>query len=142
MTEQSPDLLIYNSEIINIYNYPLENLAEIDKTINKKLIDTTCLSSDCWRQHIATWIIENDSLFLSELKDCCEYKDISLDKIFDKKDIQEDRVFAYWYTDKINAGFGKNIGFSETEWRDKYENEISVNIKSGIIQKILITKND
>lgn len=140
-TLQRPDLLIYKSDTIYIDIYPLDIRLEIDSILSKKLNDTTCLVTDCWRQYIGVWKIENDSLFLIGLKDCCEQKEIPINKIFNKNEITNDRVFAYWYTEKINAEFGENIGFNEDEWKYKFEKKISVEFENGIVN-ILIETND
>ena len=143
-TEQTPDLLIYKSDTIYIDYFPLEILAEKDSIISNRLIDTTCLSTDCWRQHIGIWKIENDSLFLIGLKDCCYNKEIPLSKVFSETEIQNGKVFASWYSENINAGFGKWLAFDEENWQHIYENIIEVQIINGIIEKCVVrqTKYD
>ncbi|MBS4059095.1 MAG: hypothetical protein KG029_01730 [Bacteroidetes bacterium] len=114
-------------------------LTEIDSIIAKKLIDSNCISSDCWRQYVATWKIENDSLFLIGLKDCCNFHSIPLKRVFSKNDIIDKKVFANWYTDNITAGFGKNLGFLEDEWRYIFEKQIVLIIDKGKIMKLSIS---
>lgn len=141
-TEQQPDLLIYKSDTIYIDKFPLDLLTGMDSIIAKKLIDSNCISSDCWRQYIATWKIENDSLFLIGLKDCCNFNTIPLKRVFRKNDIIDNKVFANWYTNNITAGFGKNLGFLEDEWSYKFEKQIVLIIDKGKIIKLSIaTKN-
>ena len=143
-TEQTPDLLIYKSDTIYIDYFPLEILAEKDSIIANRLNDTTCLSTDCWRQHIGIWKIENDSLFLVGLKDCCDYKEIPLNRVFDKKDIINGKVFANWYSENIKSGFGKWLEFSEETWQHIYEKNIELKVINGEIleSKVQITKLD
>lgn len=138
-TEERPDLLIYNSDTIYIDKFPLDLLAEMDSIIAKKLMDPNCISSDCWRQYIATWKIENDSLFLIGLNDCCNFNTIPLKTVFSKNYIKDKKVFAYWYTDNITAGFGKNLGFLEDDWRYKFEKQIGLIIDKGKIMKLSIS---
>ena len=141
-TEQLPDLLIYKSDTIYIDKFPLDILAEKDSIIAKKLIDSNCISSACWRQYIATWKIENDSLFLTGLKDCCDFNTIPLYRVFSKDYIKDKKVFANWYTDNITAGFGKNLGFIENEWKYKFEKKIELIIANGKIMKLsILTEN-
>jgi hypothetical protein len=99
-TEQTPDLLIYKSDTIYIESYPLEYLMDNDSIINKALffLDDMCISTDCWRGHIATWKIENDSLFLVNLVDCCYGYQLDMDKIFGKT---SSKVFAGWYSGEL-----------------------------------------
>ncbi|NLL29178.1 MAG: hypothetical protein GX259_10315 [Bacteroidales bacterium] len=135
-TEQTPDLLIYKSDTIYIDYFPLEILSKKDSIIANRLKDTTCLSTDCWRQYIGIWKIENDSLFLIGLKDCCNYETIPLEKVFAKAEMQNGKIFANWYSEKIKAGFGKKIGFSEVNWEYTYEKTIEIKIVFGKIKKI------
>ena len=143
-TEQTPDLLIYKSDTIYIDYYPLEILAESDSIIANRLSDTTCLSTDCWRQYIGIWKVENDSLFLIGLKDCCDKKEIPLNTVFNEKVIQNGKVFANWYSENIIAGFGKWLEFNENTWEDIYEKNIELKIINGRIieSKVQITKLD
>lgn len=139
-TEQTPDLLIYNSDTIYIDKFPLEVLSEQDFKIAKRLIDTTCISTDCWRQHIGIWMLENDSLFLVGLKDCCDFKEIPLNRVFNKLEIHNGRVFANWYSENIKTGFGKWLAFDEDNWCSVYEKNIELEIVNGLIEKCIVQK--
>lgn len=100
-TEQTPDLLIYKSDTIYIDTYPLEYLMDKDSSINRTILfysDDMCMSTDCWRGHIATWRIDNDSLFLVKMVDCCEGYLMKMDEIFGET---SSKVFASWYTGEL-----------------------------------------
>jgi len=141
-TEQTPDLLIYNSEIIKIKEFPLEPLVENDSRLKDKLTkDVTCIDSGCWRQYVGTWKIEKDSLFLVGLKDCCNDKEIKLARVFDKNYIKEDKVFAFWYTNSIYAGFGKILENPENVFVTKYEKRIRIKISKGVITELKVDLN-
>lgn len=137
-TEQTPDLLIIKSDTIYIDKFPLEMLLEQDSIIAKRLNDTTCLSTDCWRQYIGIWKIENDSLFLIGLKDCCDNKEIPLNKVFSENEIQNGKVYAIWYSENIKSGFGKLLAFNEDNWQNIYEKHIELEIINGKIKKCVI----
>ena len=145
-TEQIHDLLILKSDTIYIDKFPLEILSEQDSIIAKRLNDTTCLLSDCWRQYIGIWKIENDSLFLIALKDCCDNKEIPLNNVFNESEIKNGKVFANWYSDNIKSGFGKWLAFDEVNWQNIYEKNIELEIVNGKIEKcaiqILKPRND
>ena len=140
-TEQVADLLIYKSDTIYIDKYPLEILLQQDSIIANRLKDSTCFTTGCWRQHIGIWKIENDSLFLIGLKECCDYKKIPLDKVFNSSEIKYKKVFANWYSDNIIAGFGELLVFDEDNWKNIYENNIVLEIENGTIKKCEIIKN-
>ena len=115
-TDQVSDLLIYRKDTIYLNSYPLEVLAKSNSQIAKRLNDENCIKTSCRRQYIGIWKIEGDSLFLIELKDCCDYNPIYLHKIFDRKQIQRQKVYANWYSADIETGFGKKKRFSEEKW--------------------------
>ena len=142
-TEQVSDLLIYKNDTIYLDSYPLEVLINSNSKIAKRLSDNIdCLKTSCWRQHIGIWKIEGDSLFLIGLKECCDYKPISLTKIFDRKQIQKQKVYANWYSAEIETGFGKRLGVSE-KLEYIYEKKIKLRIRNGKVESIEIenTKN-
>ena len=140
-TEQAADLLIYKSDTIYLDKYPLAKLAQQDSVIANRLKDNNCFSTACWRQHIGIWKIENDSLFLIGLKECCNYKNIPLNKIFNSSKIKNKKVFASWYCEIIVAGFGKLLKFDEDNWENIYEKNIVLKIENGTIKKCEIIKN-
>jgi hypothetical protein len=132
-TEQTLDLLIHKTDTIYIGRFPLEVLSIQVSMITMRLLDTTCMTTDCRRQHIGVWMLENDSLFLIGLKDCCDYKKMLLNRIFNNSEIQNGRVFANWYSEKINSGFGKWLAFDEDTWCSIYEKNIEIEIVGGLI---------
>lgn len=139
-TEQTPDLLILKSDTIYIDQFPLEVLLKQDSIIAKRLDDNDCLSTDCWRQYIGIWKIENDRLFLIGLKDCCDYKNIPLDNVFSESEILNGKVLANWYSKNIKAGFGKWLAFDEDKWESIYEKSIELEIVNGKIENCVILK--
>lgn len=140
-TEQEPDLLIYGMDTIYISDFPLELLFEKDSVLKERIKDKKCISSSCWRQYVATWKIENDSLFLVDLVDCCDYKRIEFDDFFNSDRIENGKVFAFWYSDKINAGFGNSPEFIETTWEYLYDKQITIEIKNGKITSLEVKKS-
>jgi hypothetical protein len=118
-TEQIPDRLIYKTDTIGIYTYPLESLIKTDPLINKRVLhysNTICGSSDCWREYVGTWKIINDSLFLTKLTDGCENHIFNLKKVFSKRKTQNRKVFANWYTGEIKDMFNyKLVSDGKTE---------------------------
>nr|WP_321411245.1 energy transducer TonB [uncultured Carboxylicivirga sp.] len=142
-TEQTPDVLIYKSDTIFIDFYPLEKLMKSDSIIRNKIIDysdTTCMSSSCWRGHIGTWKIENDSLFLIELVNGCEDYRFSLEQVFGKQKVNNKKVFANWVTKNIGAVFGEFLRFDVENWESIYSNTFYCDIKNGHVTIAIIDK--
>ena len=140
-TEQIRDILIYKTDTLGISTYPLEFLIKTDPFINKRVLhysNTICESSDCWRKHVGTWKIVNDSLFLTKLTNGCENHIFNLTKVFSKRKTQNRKVFANWYTGEIKAMFyNKDVSNSSTE---KYRliKSFSAKIINGKITNISI----
>lgn len=129
-TEQSSDLLIYNSDTILIESYPLETLMESDSVLRNKIFNysdtVSCISSGCWRGHIATWTIKNDSLFLINLISGCKDHQFKLEEVFETGLIKNKKVFAGWYTGKLL----ESRGWFEPE-ADKDPDKFSCKIVNG-----------
>jgi hypothetical protein len=108
-TEQSCDKLIYKSDTICLNKYPLDSLMKIFPPFEKRILNysyKTCVSSDCWRGYIGTWIIQNDSLYLAKLTNGCEDYTFKLNRLFRKRKTVNGKIFAYWYSSEIKAEYG------------------------------------
>jgi hypothetical protein len=139
-TIQVPDLLILGSDTIKIHIFPLDILAKENPAISTRFDEIPCMTTDCWRQHIGIWMIEGDRLFLTALTDCCDDKDIPLNKIFDDSEIRNGKVFAGWYSGRINAGFGKFLGFDRNKLENVFEFNLDLTINKGKVEKCIINR--
>lgn len=143
-TQQDKDKLIYKSDLIYIDYYPFEDLVnyEVFKNFMKYQESTMCISSGCYRGYIATWVIENDSLFLTDMTDPCD-NNIKLELIFGKTRVKQGKVFAYWVTKSIKAPFGKFLDFNEKNWTSVLSKSFSCEITKGKVNTLKIeTKSD
>lgn len=131
-TPQEPDLLIIDLDTILIFEYPLEYLMDRDAEIAQRIKNEDCIVTDCWREHIATWQIQNDSLFLIQLRDCCDHKIIPLKRIFDLHQIRSNQVFASWFTTRNVEGIRKSALKEKTGEIDPREN-LGLNFKNGLL---------
>ena len=139
-TWQRPDLLIYKGDTIKIDVFPLEILLDKNSSLRRNVLNQNCGSTDCWRMYVGVWKIENDSIFLIGLNDCCYNKPIPLSEIFDNKSIDNSAVFANWFTDSLKAGFGKVLNFNEEKWEYMFEYYLELNISDGKVVKCSSTK--
>ncbi len=142
-TEQTPDSLIYKSDTLFIDSYPLEYLMEKDSLIKKSILsysEDMCMSTDCWRGHIATWKIENDSLFLISLENGCGDYEFNLDKVFGRKNVKKQKIFANWFTGYINADFGVYLAYDVEKMKDTYSKSFNCKVVNGKIEYLVVTK--
>lgn len=140
-TEQTPDILIYKSDTIFIDTYPLEGLMESDSIIKSKIIhysDEVCMSSGCWRGHVATWKIENDNLYLIKLVNGCEDFEFKLEKVFEKRNVENGKVLASWYSGEIKAAFGKYLKFDMENWEGVYSKGFNCKIHNGNFTNLIV----
>ena len=70
-TAQVPDLLIYNGDTLMLFSNPLEFFYNETNPKPVTFVETNCSSTACWRGYQATWLIENDSLYLIKIDACC-----------------------------------------------------------------------
>jgi hypothetical protein len=142
-TEQTPDILIYQSDTIFIDTYPLEKMMESDSILRKKIFeysDNVFLSSGCWRGHVATWKIENDSLFLIKLISGVENYDFNLENVFGTKKVKEGQVFAHWFSGNIKADFGRYLSFDIENFEDVYSKNINCKVINGKIENVKLNE--
>ncbi len=129
-TAQFPDLLIDGKDTVAIFSNPLEQY------LDKKRKRTLCgeelewTSTACYRGYQATWIIQNDSLLLLNIKHGCG--DDS-QKYFDlKKEFNTDKkVFAKWFTGQIRSPRGSLLRYFHDGYASIYEKEKFFSITKG-----------
>ncbi len=108
-TNQRPDILINGNDTTMISTYPLELLVEKNEVVknNIELINIVGLKgklsiSSCHRGYVATWKIENDSLFLIEMINPINDEKINIKSIFPKQFLKDNKVFTKWYNGIIH----------------------------------------
>lgn len=70
-TAQIPDLIIYKGDTLALYTNPLEDFFSKDNPRPTSFGIAGCWSTACWRGYQATWLLENDVLYLVKIGSCC-----------------------------------------------------------------------
>ncbi|MCT4640225.1 MAG: hypothetical protein N4A72_21185 [Bacteroidales bacterium] len=139
--DQISDILVINSDTLYLDNmmmdyegFPLETyLNEVgDRTIPGT---SGCNYTACYRDYVAFWTIQNDSLFLTDILDCYSYTGLREDTA--KADMstmfgnryKNGRVFAYWFSNKLYCPFGREFNVYNKEFAYSYK------IKKGIVKR-------
>lgn len=136
-TAQAPDILYYNGDTLSLFCNPLESYFDETNPRPKLIVPgVNCMSTACWRGYIAFWQIENDSLFLLRIEDCCQNSipikaDLSL--LFGDKVING-RVYADWCNGELYSPLGKLIHYEHMGYASIYEKELFITFKQGIFQ--------
>jgi hypothetical protein len=127
MTAQEREILHYNGETYWLSTEPLESLLEIMGDEKLAFVST---STACWRGYVGTWEIENDKLFLIDLKG--QTKDIevvTLDLIFPN----QKKVFAEWFSGGIKIPQGKMLHYEHMGYMSIYEKDLFLEFKKVVL---------
>lgn len=127
-TFQIPDYLVINSDTLPIYENPLESyFYKIDNRFIEDICAPIKAYTSCQRGYIAYWELSNDSLFLTNIENCCtgtmdsvNFLDLSF---YFKERFNYNKVFADWVSYKIGSPFGKNLDYSHTSFTSISEKE-------------------
>lgn len=149
-TPQSPDTIIYNNKVLDLFEFPLENYYKNKKDKPKFFTYPHSTFSNNWRGYTAIWEIIEGKLFLRGLdswicnpvteigKSSCHRADLK--ELFDKKTIKG-KVFASWFTGDLIISDGALLEhFDEASgFNTPYEREIIIKVEAGktVSQKII-----
>ena len=143
-TEQFGDILIINGDTTGFKPYPLEEYfsKKGNRTIGKIQMEGRC--SALLRGYVATWKLENDSLFLIRIQtDYCgkNKQDINI-----KEEFGTDKVFAQWVNTTIILPQGKLLQYGYYGYVYIFEGEKYIAFKQGksidIKEATFLKKND
>ncbi|MFA7302040.1 MAG: hypothetical protein WC069_07040 [Candidatus Shapirobacteria bacterium] len=141
-TPQEREILIYGKDTIFMDYYPLEELRNENKELDKKLEKLfPWITTRCWRGYNGTWKIENDSLFLVKIEASSnegEYKQVNLCTLFDETKISNNGVFAFWFSETIKANYGNFLDFDEFSWSYIYAGRFTCSVTNGLVSYIEI----
>jgi len=149
-TAQIPDRLIYKGDTLALFYCPLELHPDQELSAPKNLFESKgCFYTACWRNYVATWSIENNSLYLLEIRNACyptnqvnveasfkskedsignEYADLK--KLFPDK-YENGKVKADWVNGNMIAPKGKLLYYFHDGFESVYEEELELKIVDG-----------
>jgi hypothetical protein len=151
-TAQIPDRLIYKGDTIFLFDCPLSYYPDKDYITPKNLFGSSgCVNTACWRNYVATWLIENDKLYLIQIRNACyhtaldyvgasyqqEAVDIGqefadLKKLFPDR-YENGRVPANWVSAIMYSPLGKILFYINDGFSSIYEREIEFNFNNGTL---------
>lgn len=124
MTAQCREHLVYNNEEYYLATEPLHPYL-----VNMK-VSFTSPSTACWRGYIGYWLIEDNKLYLTDLKAYIDYnKNVGLDYLFPAKK----KVLAEWYSGEIRIPHGEMMEYVHQGYASLYERELFLKIKKGVV---------
>jgi hypothetical protein len=128
-TAQHGDILIVNGDTACIQSNPLEQYFSNKGKRTIGGIEMQATSTALWRGYIATWELENDSLFLVRMQTA--YSKRNSREIDIRKEFGSDKIFAEWVTDTIICPQGELLKYSHMGYMSIYEGEKYYTFKQG-----------
>ncbi len=147
-TSQAPDILFWEEKEHALYSNPLESYFRIAGkpryNFNHKKIEGeegffVVSKSSNWRGYIATWMIENDYLYLLKIVDL-SLNQIDFKKLFET-DSEEDKIKAIWFSGQLVIKFGKRLQSVHMGYGLITENEIIIDVDSGKVKNVMHIDN-
>lgn len=127
------DLLIFEADTLTINQSILDTtIGELIKTNSINLDECKYLNClDGYR----VWELRNDSLFLSELRNCCGNGLLNMDSVnLLKEEFRQDEVFANWRSDTLYNQHGQLIKNVSSRLIYEYDREFI--IENGLLKEI------
>lgn len=157
---QIPELLIYKNDTIPIYNLIIEDYLEKNNLdilggSEGELFGLNFRggSFNCWRGYQGIYKIENDSLFIVDMKEIGGFLEfdnqeipvnpnpkVSLMKEIFKDKIKNNKVFVDWVSYDISIKNGDILSWDGV-FRYTYEKEILLSFNNGKLSKISNVQN-
>jgi len=134
-TPQVMDMLIVNGDTLYIEQVPLEYYNEID-SIRSQLFEPSkdeLMSTACWREYQAEWIIEENVLYLNNVYSYPYSADslkANLERIF-KSRCKQGKVKAYWYSGQLTAPQGELLFCLDLGHGGFYKKQLGIEISEG-----------
>ncbi len=128
MTAQVRERLIYNNEEYSLATEPLSPY------LAKHKIEFPSTTTACWRGYCGKWLIENNKLYLIDLKAnsgnfLFDGRTVGIDYLFPG----QNKVFADWYSGEIRIPYGKMMQYVHQGYASLYEKELFLTVESGVI---------
>lgn len=132
MTAQMPEIITYKGVKRDLLECPLEYRFNKKKRKRPSFISP---HTACWRGYIGEWLIEDDKLYLVDIK----HYTVSADPLFDWRsmfDYHQGKVLASWYTGELRVTDGKALFSSNSYFESVYETEITIYVEGGNVKNV------
>jgi len=135
MTAQLSETIMYEGESRSLLSCPLSDYFSLTNTPSPFQMNCTAL----WRGYLGRWEIKKERLYLIQLD--AEFDDdneITLQDIFPGF---SERVFAHWYTGELRIPDGEQMKYEHIGFASQYERDILIQVKQGVVEKVLVRNN-
>ncbi len=140
-TAQTPDVLIYDNKVLDLFSNPLESYYKDEKDRPKFYIYPHETSSGNWRGYVAIWEITDGELFLRGLDSwLCDSGTETAPPLCRKADLKElfgdkvrGKVAATWFTGELRIPEGKQLAYVHMGYGSVYERDVIIKVEAGKI---------
>lgn len=146
-TAQQPDVLVVDGKLYPLYANPLEEFFKTEKSRPRFQIAPNTMSSGNWRGYVATWTIEDKTLFLIKIDswicsggDKASCRKVNLKNLFGKQLIGG-RVKATWVSGDLKVPDGELLQYVHMGYGSVYERELFFRINAGKLEKDWVVSN-
>lgn len=127
MTAQISENIRYNENCYSMRSNPLGYCDAFNTKAKELVVNCTAL----WRGYIGDWEVISGRLYLIGLRGKLKNgSDASLDYFFPGF---PNRVFAHWYSGRLNIPIGRCIKYVHLGYESKYESELHIYIEQGLV---------
>ena len=149
-TAQIPDRLIYKGDTISLFDCPLEYYPDSGLINPMSLFGSSgCFYTASWRNYVDTWQIENNRLYLVQIRNSCYPTDSKYVGIYiqaaadtngneyaDLKSLFPDRfdngkVLADWVSTTMISPLGNLLFYIHDGFESIFERELEFTFKNG-----------
>ncbi len=135
MTAQIAERIYYKKKRYAMCTEPLNQYFDLSGGKPQFESHSTAL----WRGYIGTWEIIEGRLYLIELEaNLMDGSTAQLNHLFPDF---PDRVFAHWYTGKIQIPDGKLLEYVHSGYESIYERDICISLENGVVMEERIVHN-
>jgi hypothetical protein len=146
-TAQSPDVLIYENKVYDLFANPLESFYKDGAGRPGFQIQPGVVSTGNWRGYTAIWEVEGDSLLLRGVDSwLCDPRDsencrrADLKELFGEK-LRGNRVEATWFSGELRIPDGKMLQYVHMGYGSVYERDIILTVRAGRITNKSVVDN-
>jgi hypothetical protein len=139
-TAQAPDKIVYEEKVRALFANPLEDYYESGRKRPLFMISPNTLSSGNWRGYIATWEIDNDTLYLQHVESWIGGRKATLQRLFGKR-VRNGRVKATWFSGELRIPDGKQLQYVHMGYGSVYERDIILTVDKGRITNKAVIDN-
>jgi len=130
LTIQISETLLYRGENHYIDDYPLNQYFELAEIVNSYAGGADVCDSYCWNGYIASWSVEKNRLYITDLRSTGRNPVASLETLFPHNG---GKVFAHWYSGAIKLPRGKVVARDELD-QDVYERSLILIFLNGVLK--------